>query len=430
MASRTLPPPPRPKVLPISKLRKCPVCVNLHTEQLIEAIRTSVEEGRAPQGITVGVSGDDYYIVDGHARVEAFQRAGFVEVNVGEVLDLGSTANILIEHVRRNIHSPLNPIKVFLAASLLAKEGVEEPLKALRLTPVMQAAVRVLTMWPVDIMAMVSDLLDKSTARFSDVNAVPHFFVTFEDLSMKASSREKGAEEELRDTISHIVQYLESIGDEREFTLPGPDQILALVRDRRRQINAVVQASKAPANADPTYSEDTGVGGAGRDDPDGDEVGDDRVWYREPVVMPDRNKSMIECIHCGREQVVDLKTGHVCPVESVAGGMIDVIRDGDGYRSYALSMKAMKFLGLDRPAEEISPAKYVTVATDAKSEVERAVRSTRPAARFVLIISDSDTGPGYCDPGEGSSGTHGNENGEVQDNDRAEKRGQPGEACH
>lgn len=396
MASRTLPPPSRPKVLAISKLRKCPVRVNLHTEQLIEGIRSSLEEGRAVQGITVGLIGDTYYIVDGHARVEGCQRAEFVEINVGEVLDVGSVANVVIEHVRRNTRSPMNPIRVLGAVAFLAKEGVADPFKALRLTPVMDAAVRVLLMWPRDVLGTFSELLEKCAAKFSDVYAIPHFFTTFEDLSFKAYSHEKGAEEELRDVVTHIVRYLESIGDEREFALPGPDQLIALMRDRRRQIKAAAQAARSSSKEmstsgrtsreeKPQY-EDEKNGGANGEDEDGD----DGAGYKEPVMMPDSNKSRIECTHCGKPQVVDLKTGHACPVESVAGGTIDVIRDGEGQRSYALSIKAMRFLGLDRPVEEVSPAKYEVVATDRKSEVDRAIRSARPASRFILIIADSD----------------------------------------
>lgn len=398
MASRTLPP-QRPKVLPISKLRKCPVRVNLHTEQLIEAIRSSLEEGRAVPGITVGAVGGAYYIVDGHARVEACDRAEFAEVNVGEVLDLAGAASVVIEHVRRNTRSPMNPVKVLGAVAFLVKEGVEDPFKELHLPPVMEAAVRALSRWPRDVKAMVSDLLDRSAGRFSEVYATPHFFAAFEDLSKKVDDHEKGAEEELRGIVSHLVRYLESIADEHEFALSTPDQILALTRDRRREIKAAAQAAKLSAKArsaargaagteEEDYSE-----GDGEEDADDDEAdGDGGVGYKEPLVMPDRNKSMIECTHCGRPQVVDLKTGHVCPVESVAGGMIDVIRDGDGHRSYALSMKAMKFLGLDRPAEEISPARYSVVATDKKSEVERLVRSARPTSRFVVMISDLEAG--------------------------------------
>ncbi len=396
VASRTLPPPPRPKVLPISKLRKCPVQVNLHTEQLIEAVRSSLEGGRAVPGITVGTVDDAYYIVDGHARVEACDRAGFAEVNVGEVLDLGSAANVVIEHVRRNTRSPMNPVKVLGAVAFLLREGVEDPFKALHLPPVMEMAVRTLSRWPGDVRSMVSDLLEKGASRFSDVYAIPHFFAAFEGLSQKVQAREKGAEEELRDIVSHVVRYLGSIGDEHEFVLPTPDQILALTRDRKRQIKAAARAAKLSTN-----SRSTARGAAGVEEEEGDDdsnggqdedADSDDVGYKEPLMMPDRNKSVIECTHCGRPQVVDLKTGHVCPVESVAGGMIDVIRDGDGHRSYALSMKAMRFLGLDRPAEEVSPARYAVVATDRKSEVERLVRSARPTARFVIITSDPEAG--------------------------------------
>lgn len=385
--------------------------MNLHTEQLIEGIRSSLEEGRAVQGITAGLVGGAYYIVDGHARVEACDRAEFVEINVGEVLDLGSVANVVIEHVRRNTRSPMNPLRVLGAVAFLAKEEVADPFKALRLTPVMETAVRVLLMWPRDVLGMFSDLLEKYASRFSDVYAIPHFFATFEDLSLKAYSRERGAEEELRDVVSHIVRYLESIGDEREFVLPGPDQVIALMRDRRRQIKAAAQAAaKSSAKERSTSKRTSRKGQEGVEDGDAEEDnkdGSDNVGYKEPVVMPDRNKSVIECTHCGKPQVVDLKTGHICPVESVAGGMIDVIRDGDGHRSYALSLKAMKFLGLDRPAEEISPANYGVVATDRKSEVERAIRSAKPTSRFVLIIADSSADAEYDDTGRGKVGSSG-----------------------
>lgn len=396
MASRTLPPPSRPKVLAISKLRKCPVRVNLHTEQLLEGIRSSLEEGRAVQGITVGLIGDTYYIVDGHARVEGCHRAEFVEINVGEVLDVGSVANVVIEHVRRNTRSPMNPIRVLGAVAFLAKEGVADPFKALRLTPVMDAAVRVLLMWPRDILGMFSELLEKCAAKFSDVYAIPHFFTTFEDLSFKAYNHEKGAEEELRDVVTHIVRYLESIGDEREFALPGPDQVIALMRDRRRQIKAAAQSARSSSKEMSTSgrtsrNEKSQHGGGGDEGVKGESADvEDDSGYKEPVMMPDSNKSMIECMHCGKPLVVDLKTGHLCPVESVAGGMIDVIRDGEGERSYSLSINAVRFLGLDRPVEEISPAKCDVVATDRKSEVERAIRSAQPASRFILIIADSD----------------------------------------
>jgi len=393
MASKSLPTPPRPKVLAISKLRKCPVQVNLHTEQLIEAIRSSLEEGRAAPGITVGLVGGVHYIVDGHARVEACDRAEFVEINVGEVLELGSMADLLVEHVRRNIRSPLNPVKVLGVAALLAKQGVERPLTVLHLTPVMEAAVRVLSMWPGELVGMVSDLIDRKSGRFSDVYAVPHFFTAFQDLSFRVDRREKGAQEELKGIVTYIVRYLDSIGDEREFAFPGPDQILALMRDRRKQIKMAAQVAKSSARASSTSERATRKQQARRRDGDGggeedDAEADDEIGYEEPLMMPDRNKSMIKCTQCGSPQVIDLKTGHVCPVETVAGGMIDVIRDGDGHRSYALSMKAMKFLGLDRPFEEVSPANYNVISTDKKSEVERAIRSARPTSRFVLIISD------------------------------------------
>lgn len=376
---------PRPKVLAISSLRASPVRVNLHTEHLIECIRSSVEGGRAAPGITVALVGKSlYYIVDGHARVEAYKRAEMEEVNVAEILDLKDETEVLVEHVRRNLRSHLNPLRVAAAAGHLAKAGVQDPFKLLGVSPVMEIAVNVINRWPADMRTRVSKLLDTSAGKFSDVYAPPHFFVAFEELTDKAHRGDKSAEIQLRDTVTYIAKYLESVSEESEFALPGPDQVYALMSSRRQ---AIAGEATALSEGLPEWraSRRERLEG-GREEPYSEEDGDE-VGYREPLMMPDRNKSLIECTHCGRPQVVDLKTGHACPVESVAGGMIDVIRDGDGLRSYSVSMKAMRFLGLDRPVEEVSPDSCTVLATDKKSEVERLLKSAKPTARFVVIMS-------------------------------------------
>jgi hypothetical protein len=413
--------PSKPRILPISSLRKSPVRVNLHTEQMIEAIRASVEEGRAVLGITVALVGKaapssshHYYIVDGHARVEAYQRAEIEEINIAEVLDLESETDVLIEHVIRNLHSPMNPIKVAAIAALLAKAKVENPFKALGLSPVMETAVNVLTHWPNDVLTKLSRVLDMNASRFSDVYALPHFFTAFEELTEKIRRGDKDAEEELRGVISYISQYLESIGHENEFTLPSPDQVYALMRGRKQRMAAAASAGAMAASASPpqeaarsspsssssTIRKPTSKKAVVQNDEDeegnkegtGKDAGgeDSDVRYKAPLLMPDRNKSIIQCTHCGRPQVVDLKTGHACPLETVADGMIEVIRDGDGKKAYILGMKATRFLGLNRPIEDISPSKYSVLATDRKSDVERMLRSAKPTSRFVVIVSDSD----------------------------------------
>jgi hypothetical protein len=424
--------PSKPRILPISSLRKSLVRVNLHTEQMIEVIRASVEEGRAVPGITVGhvdkaasssSSHHHYYIVDGHARVEAYQRAEIEEINVAEVLVLESETDVLTEHVRRNLHSPMNPIRVAAIAALLAKAQVENPFKALGLSPVMETAVNVLTHWPNDVLTKLSRVLDMNASRFSDVYALPHFFTAFEELTEKIRRGDKDAEEELRGVISYIAQYLESVGNANEFTLPTPDQVYALMRGRKQRMaasaspGAVATGASLPEEAARPASSSTIRKPASKksvaqddEDEEGSKEGegkedageeDSDVRCKAPLLMPDRNKSIIQCTHCGRPQVVDLKTGHACPLETVADGMIEVIRDGDGKKAYILGMKAVRFLGLDRPVEEISPSKYSVLATDRKSDVERMLRSAMPTPRFVIIVSDSN---GYDDEDDDNSG--------------------------
>src|SRR5690606_20399346 len=43
----------------------------------------------------------------------------------------------------------------------------------------------------------------------------------------------------------------------------------------------------------------------------------------DSVLLPDNNKSLIHCLHCGKQQVVDMSTGAVCRIEEF--GPVNVI---------------------------------------------------------------------------------------------------------
>jgi hypothetical protein len=148
----------------------------------------------------------------------------------------------------------------------------------------------------------------------------------------------------LRGVISYIAQYLESIGHENEFTLPTPDQVFALMRGRKQRMAASASAGSVATGASlpqeaarPSSSssstirkpkskkavaqddedEEGNKEGKGKEDAGGE---DSDVRYKAPLLMPDRNKSIIQCTHCGRPQVVDLKTGHACPLRQLQMG--------------------------------------------------------------------------------------------------------------
>lgn len=376
--------------LPIAVLRPSPVRINLHTGHMIDLMADTVmSDGRRLPGIIIAYVGETAYIVDGHARVDAYRKVGFQEVNVSEVLHLDGEVEIVREHVMRNQHSSVNPLKVAAAVVFLEKSGTRDAVKTLGLSPVMASAVGIIRAWPADIRTKVSQVLEAQARKFSDVYALPHFFTAFSDLTDRVRRGDRAAEEELRSIISYIMSYLESVKDEQEFTLPGPDQISAIMRVRKHRMAMFAAASTSSPGSlskgqsiPPMQSQQSRYdGGNGRNDDD--------MQGKPPLVFPDKNKSRIQCTHCGKPQVVDLKTGTVCPVEEVPladGGMIEVIRDGEGRRSYALGPKAVKFLALDRPDDEISPSNYVMIATDKRSEVERVLKVAKPEARFVLFM--------------------------------------------
>src|SRR5690606_29424614 len=90
------------RTLPVSALLPSPVRVRLHTSQFIDSIASSIEDDRPIDGIVVARVGNKYYIVDGHARVDAYRAAGLAEVVVSEELALDDVAQVVIEHVKRN----------------------------------------------------------------------------------------------------------------------------------------------------------------------------------------------------------------------------------------------------------------------------------------------------------------------------------------
>lgn len=85
------------------------------SEKLIAKIANTAKE--APESILpieVGFLNGEYYIIDGHARVEAFKRAGlsYIQANIHELND---KEEVVVNHIRYNKHSMFNPLMLYEA---------------------------------------------------------------------------------------------------------------------------------------------------------------------------------------------------------------------------------------------------------------------------------------------------------------------------
>jgi hypothetical protein len=338
----------------LADLLPCPVRVRLHTDDFIDGIAQSASGGKAVPGIDIARvpgMGKKAFIVDGHARVDGYQKAGIDEIEIANELKLKSEAEVVAEHVRRNLSSSVNPLKLTAAITFLESKGVKDASLSVGLSEVMRKAILVLRRWPKDVRAQFSQFLDQQAERFSDVHVPPQFFIALGQVT---------DDDLLRQVITYIIRVLQNTREANEFSLPGPDQVRLIIESNTRQVAA------APA-----------AGGFGGRAVQETVARERREEPRDPV-MPDKHKSHIHCTSCGADNVVDLKNGHACQVEQVGG--VQVIRDGDGLPVYALSKKSIQFLNLDAGGE------FKTIMSDKKSDAEHIIKNAKPSARFVIIL--------------------------------------------
>ncbi|HEX7033006.1 MAG TPA: ParB N-terminal domain-containing protein [Nitrososphaera sp.] len=409
--------------LPLSQLLPSPVRVRLHTTQFIDSITASIEADLPIEGIAVARVGNKYYIVDGHARVDAYRAAGLAEVVVSDELVLDDVAQVVIEHVKRNITSPLNPLNVANAIAFLAKHGIKDPYAAIPLGEVMKRAVQlILGVYDTELRATLQKYLLEKAAIFPDVEVLPHFFIAvYETCSsdipssiMDDRKRKEEIQRRMRALVQSILGYLNMLRAQERFVFPTPDQVMAMAaslkQKRTLEYMMALQSSSSSAAVQRTTTTAAAAGGRavmkyggsdtnddGDDDNGSGEIGSHPSIGATPgkkgangVLLPDNNKSLIHCLHCGKQQVVDMSTGAVCRIEEF--GPVNVIRgDGDGSNDsqvFCLSPKHVEFLGLASGTVDVDDVKQLV--TDRKSEVEKFLKRVSIATRFVVIAVDHE----------------------------------------
>jgi len=415
--------PARTHTLPISALLPSPVRVRLHTTQFIDNIAATIEADRPIDGIAVARVEDKFYIVDGHARVDACRAAGLAEVVVSDEFVADDVAQVVSEHVKRNVTSPLNPLNMANAIAFLAKQGVSDPYAAIPIGEMMKRAVQlILGAYDAELRAMLQKYLMEKAAVFPHVEVPPHFFIAVyetcsSDIPSGRGERERMEEiqRRMKTLIENILGYLNMLRSQERFVFPTPDQVMAMAA-ALKQKKTLAAMMATPRSPPPSPSSSTAVqrtstgpaagGGAmleyGAGSGDGDDHGGD-IGSHLPVaatsdkkgasgvILPDSNKSIIHCLHCGKQQIVDKSTGVVCRIEEF--GPVNVIRsDGDdgsnGSQVFCLSPKQVEFLGLASGTVDLDDVKQL--ATDRKSEVEKFLKKVSIATRFVVIAVDHE----------------------------------------
>ncbi|HEX7031949.1 MAG TPA: ParB/RepB/Spo0J family partition protein [Nitrososphaera sp.] len=403
--------------LPLSDLLPSPVRVRLHTSQFIDSIGASIEADHPIDGIVVARVGNKSYIVDGHARVDAYRAAGLAEVVVSDELVLDDIAQVVIEHVKRNITSPINPLNVANAIAFLAKHGVSDPYAAIPLGEVMKRAVQlILGTYDTELRVMLQKYLAEKAAVFPDIEVLPHFFIAVyetcsSDIPSGRDERERKEEiqRRMRSLIENILSYLNMLRAQERFVFPTPDQVIAMaasLKQRKTLADMMPTPTSSPSPA-AVHRATAAAGGRavlkyGGSDADGDDDGSDNAAFNLPVagtedrestnrvLLPDNNKSIIHCLHCGRQQVIDMSTGAVCRIEEF--GPVNVIRgDGDGNNGgevFYLSPRHVEFLGLASGTVDLDDVKQLV--TDRKSEVEKFLEKVSIATKFVIIAVDHE----------------------------------------
>ncbi len=392
----------RPRVLPISALTQCPVRVRLHTQSFVEGIVSSLEADKPVQGIVVASVGDKKYIVDGHARVDAYRAAGLAEVIVDEELVFSDVSMVVAEHVNRNATSTLNPLSMANAVAYLVKHGVKDPYSALPMGQAMKRAVQlILGAYDAGTRAMLQKYLLEKSAVFPDVDIPPQFFIAVYECSNDASAgkgeqeRRENVRQRMKVLVQYILDYMSLMRTHERFVFPTPDQIVAMAAALKQKKafpqpgmqpqQAVVSAGTGSSTSLEEYS-----GGDGDGDDGGNDIGNGfsaaGQAFRK-AVLPDGNKSVVSCIHCGKEQVIDLSTGAVCRIEDY--GPVRVIKDDSGGKEiFCLSQQHADYLGLSSGTIDVDDIKQLV--TDRKSEVEKFLKKVSIATRFVVIAVDHD----------------------------------------
>ncbi len=160
--------------LDINNLKRLEHVVTLSTLPMIKSMSEALKSGRELQPITVGKINDEYYILDGYARVEAHRLANISKIKA-DVIELKSREEAELWHIRLNVRSSLNILKLYEA--LKYHEVLKHNISALGLDETMLKILKRLDRIKGRAYSRLSYYLEMLKERFSRVPPIPYYVI-------------------------------------------------------------------------------------------------------------------------------------------------------------------------------------------------------------------------------------------------------------
>lgn len=145
--------------------------VTLSTIPTIKSISDALKRGEELQPITVAKVNDEYYILDGYARVEAHKLANIDSVKA-YVIELKSKEEAQLWHIRLNIRSSLNILKLYEALKHHNKD-----INSLGLDETMLKIIKRLDRIKGRAYTRLAYYLDILRQRFARVPQIPYYII-------------------------------------------------------------------------------------------------------------------------------------------------------------------------------------------------------------------------------------------------------------
>ncbi len=145
--------------------------VTLSTIPTIKSMSDALKRGEELQPITVAKVNDEYYILDGYARVEAHKLANIDSVKA-YVIELKSKEEAQLWHIRLNIRSSLNILKLYEALKHHNKD-----INSLGLDETMLKIIKRLDRIKGRAYTRLAYYLDILRQRFARVPQIPYYII-------------------------------------------------------------------------------------------------------------------------------------------------------------------------------------------------------------------------------------------------------------
>ncbi len=158
----------------INNLKRLDHVVTLSTVPMIKSMHEALKNGRELQPITVAKIKDEYYILDGYARVEAYRLANINSIKA-DVIELKSKEEAELWHIRLNVRSSLNILKLYEA--LKHHEVLKHNSNALGLDETMLKILKRLDKIKDRAYSRLAYYLDILRDRFTRVPPIPYYVI-------------------------------------------------------------------------------------------------------------------------------------------------------------------------------------------------------------------------------------------------------------